>query len=132
MSKFVIAFFLAAHGLIHLGYLTPAPADPNYPFRLSNSWLVTRLGMDASAVRAVGIVLSVVTIVGFAGAALAALGIVVPSHLWSALVIVAAVASLLLLALFWHMWLVLGVAIDVAMLIALVGFHWEPLATADV
>ncbi len=126
MSKFVLAFFLVAHGIIHLGYLTPAPADPKYPFRLSNSWLIVRAGIDAAIVRALGMALGVITLVGFGAAALAALGIVVPQA-WSGwLTLVAATSSLVLLILFWHTWLVVGALIDVVMLAAVLGLRWLP------
>ena len=53
--KFMLAAFLAAHALIHLSYLSPAPprtADgPAWPFDVAQSWLVTQLGVEAFAMR---------------------------------------------------------------------------------
>jgi len=125
MWKFALGIFLAAHGLIHLGFITPAPADPKYPFSLSKSWLIHRAGLDEPTVRVVGIVLSVLTVVGFTLSGLAATGIVIPQNWGLLLMIVSSIASLLLL-LFWHSWLVLGIAIDIVLLTALLGLGWQP------
>jgi hypothetical protein len=43
--------------------------------------------------------------------------------------VAASSASLLLLVLFWHTWLVLGVAIDAALLFALLWLGWKPFDT---
>jgi hypothetical protein len=130
MWKFVFGLFLAAHGLIHLGYVAPAPTSaPNYPFNLSESWLITTVGLDGSTVRMVGIALSVLIAVGFALSGLAAGGIVVPQGWGLPLTVASAIASLLLLLIFWHTWLVLGVAIDIALLFALLWLGWKPFDT---
>jgi hypothetical protein len=129
--KLLLAAFLAAHALIHVSYLTPAPprtADgPEWPFELSRSWLVTALQLDPAVARAIGTALVGGTVVLLVAAALAAAGWVVPSGLWAPLVAAGSVASLLTLTLFFHPWLLLGFAIDAALLWAvLVG--WRPFA----
>lgn len=131
MSNVVLGFFLAAHGLIHLGYIAPAPADPNYPFRLSNSWLISSLGLPEPTVRLLGILLAVVTVGGFVLAGLAALGVIVPGGWGPTLAILSAVTSLLVLVFFWHSWLLLGVIIDLALLVALLWLNWQPFAAAS-
>jgi hypothetical protein len=131
MSNIVLGLFLAAHGIIHLGYITPAPADPKYPFRLNNSWLITSLNIPEQTVRLLGIILTIITVLGFALTGLAALGIIVPQVWWQPLTILSAGASLLLLVFFWHTWLVLGVVIDVALLVALIWLHWQPFSAAN-
>jgi hypothetical protein len=129
MWKFALGAFLAAHGLIHLGYLTPAPADPRYPFNLGKSWLITSIGFSEPSVRFLGMTLSIVTVVGFALTGLAATGIIVPPQWGLPLTVVSSIASLLLLVCFWHTWLVLGVAIDVALLVALLWLGWQPFSS---
>ncbi len=126
MSKIVLALFLAAHGLIHLGYVTPAPPDPKYPFKLDQSWLITSLHVETGIARLLGTALGALTVLGYALAALAIMGIVVPEAWWQPLTVVSSALSLLLLILFWHPWLVIGVAIDVFLLLALLVFHWQP------
>jgi hypothetical protein len=127
MPKLLLGFLFAAHGVIHLGYVTPAPSDPNYPFSLDKSWLVTGLGLSLSTVHAFGTLLAIVTVVGYALAGLSAAGIIVPHVWWQSLTVIASVASLLLLVLFWHNWLILGVVIDIALL-ALIASNWQPFA----
>jgi hypothetical protein len=126
MGKFVLAFFLGMHGLIHLGYVTPAPPDPKYPFSLSKSWLMTSLGLPGPTVRAIGIILSALTVIGFMLTGLATAGVVVPQGWWTRLTMFSAAASLLLLILFWHTWLVLGILIDLALMGAILWLHWQP------
>src|SRR5688572_3973053 len=100
MWKFALGIFLAAHGLIHLGYITPAPADPKYPFDLGKSWLITSVGFNEQSVRFLGMILSVIVVVGFALAGLAATGIVIPQQWGLPLTVMSSIASLLLLLCF--------------------------------
>lgn len=129
--KLLLAAFLAAHALIHASYLTPAPprtaGGPEWPFELARSWLVTAVGLDPGAVRAIGVALVAGTLVLLAAAAIATAGWVVPSQWWPALLVSGAVSSLLTLTLFFHPWLLLGFAIDAALLWAVFG-GWRPFA----
>jgi hypothetical protein len=131
MSLFLAAF-LAAHALIHLSYLAPAPprtaAGPEWPFEMANSWLVTAVGVDPGVVRALGTALVVVTVALFLTAALATLGWVVPTSWWPALALGGAIASALTLVLFFHPWLVVGLAIDAALVWAVLVVGWTPKA----
>jgi hypothetical protein len=124
-----IAAFLLAHAAIHAGFVSARPpataGGPPWPFELSRSWLLTPLGVDAERARLLGVALVALTIASFALAALAAIGLV-PSGVWTAAVTAGAVASIALLAIYMHPWLILGVAIDLALLwVALVG-SWTP------
>jgi hypothetical protein len=118
MPAAVVAAFLVGHGLIHGSYLAPRPpakaGGPAWPFELGRSWLLTRLGMPARWLRTLGTTLVVATIAGFAAAALAALGLA--PGLWTPGVVLGAVASLVTLGVYFHPWLVLGIAIDIALL----------------
>src|SRR5687768_6352140 len=102
MPKLLLGFLFAAHGVIHLGYVTPAPADPNYPFSLDKSWLSTNIGLKSSTVHAFGLLLAIITVAGYALAGLSAAGIIVPQAWWQTLTVIASVTSLLLLVFFWH------------------------------
>jgi hypothetical protein len=117
MWKIALAVFLLFHGLIHLGYFSPAPADPKYPFSLNKSWLTNAAGLDASAAHTLGMVLGIAAAVGFALTGLAAAGFVIPHS----------GASLLMLVIFWNNALVLGIVIDVVLLVAVLGLGWQPL-----
>lgn len=126
MWNIVLVVFLVAHGLIHLSYVAPAPAAPNYPFNLSKSWLVTAIGLDEPSVRLLGIGLTTLTVIGFVLCGFAGAGIIIPQYWASSLLLASSIVSLLLLFLFWHSWLVLGVTVDITLLVALLRFGWQP------
>lgn len=129
MPPIVVALFLAAHGLVHASYAqTPKPAagnGPAWPFYLDHSWLLTPLGLDAGATRAVGLLLIAVVVAGYAVAALGVLGIA-PGPSFVPAVVGASVASAALLALFFTPWIVLGFAIDAALVGAVLVANWRP------
>jgi hypothetical protein len=130
--KLLIAAFLTAHALIHVSYLTPAPpataSGPQWPFDLGGSWLVNGVGMDPNLVKPLGEALVVVTAALFLTAALATGGWLVPAGVWPAAVAGGAISSALLLGLFFHPWLVLGLAIDAALLWVTLVSGWQPIA----
>ncbi len=128
--KIVLALFLAAHGLLHASYLSPAPprtaGGPEWPFELTRSWLVTGLQLDPAAVRLLGAGLVSLTVALMLLAGLATAGWVVPQAWWPGLTVAAAAASLATLLLFFHPWLAIGIAIDLVLLWAVIGAGWEP------
>ncbi len=126
---YVFALFLAAHAFIHTSYLTPRPATnggPQWPFDMADSWAVVNIGVDVGIVRIVGVVLIAITIVCYLGAALAAAGLAIPGSWFAPLVVVGSVASILVLGLFFHPWIVLGIAIDLALVYAVAVAGWHP------
>ena len=114
---------------IHVGFVSPRPAatatGPAWPFTLDSSWALTRLGVDDAAARMLGTALVAVTLGAFSLAAIASLGFL-PTALWTVGAIVGALSSLALLGLFFQAWLVLGVAIDVAILWVVLIARWVP------
>jgi hypothetical protein len=72
-----------------------------------------------------GTALVAVTIGGLVLAGTAVLGFV-PGAIGTAAVMVGAIGSLALLLLFFHPWLVLGVAIDLALISAVTLVRWTP------
>jgi hypothetical protein len=128
----ILSGFLVAHGLVHLMFVTPAPASASapgateWPFDMAKSWLVTGPGLDINLVRAVGVALIAAIVVAFALAGLATAGIVVPSGTWRVLVGISTVASITLLVLFFNPQLILGVGIDAVLLAVVVSAAWSP------
>ncbi|HYK95077.1 MAG TPA: hypothetical protein VE011_04295 [Candidatus Dormibacteraeota bacterium] len=129
IARLLVVGLLLGHGLIHAAYLAPHPpvtaGGPAWPFQLGHSWLLGSLGMPAETNRVIGLGLVTLTIAGFGLAAVAALGIA-PAALWAPAIAVGAAASLGLLVVFFHPWLALGVAIDIALLWVALIIGWTP------
>jgi hypothetical protein len=83
------------------------------------SWLLPTLGLPT--VQSMGNFLWMVTLLTFV-----ATGIVVffGMEWWRTVAIVGALLSLLVIALFWQPNMILGAAVDVAILVALLWVHW--------
>jgi hypothetical protein len=132
--RIVLGLLLIGHALIHFGYLSPVPprtaGGPEWPFEMSKSWLVTNVGLSADLVRPIGTLLVALVVIAMVGAGLATLRIVVPHEWWAALVVTGAVASLITLALFFHPWIVLGLAIDAGLLYLILVNGWDPFAAS--
>jgi hypothetical protein len=102
---------LLAHGLVHLLYL----ADDVPEFSIDRSWLV-----PGAARRPLALGLVAATIVGFLVVALAVWGLPGLSGWWPGVAVVACLLSMVLLGLYWDAWLMVGVAIDLAVLAVVV------------
>ncbi len=126
-TPLLIAGFLVAHAAIHIAFISPPPpataGGPAWPFSTDRSWMVTRFGMAPGLARVLAYALVAATIGGFALAALTAIG-VAPAAVWLPAVTIGAVASLAVLVAFFHPWLVLGVAINLGLLWAVVVAGW--------
>ena len=116
----LLALFLVVHASIHIGYL----CGPAWPFVASEPWLVTGLGASADMVRAVGIVLVLLTFVAFVLAAVMATGFMRSS--WKPLIIVASVASATVLLLLVTPWTLPGLVIDALLLWETLVWGWRP------
>ena len=125
MLRMVFGFFLIAHALAHAGLAAaPIPDDPNttpgaFFTNVNRSWLFLKIGLDSTVVRWIGITLVAFSIIGFIIAGLGVLGVSVFNHIWRGMAGFSASTSLLLLILFWHPWLVVGVLINIGLWIML-------------
>src|SRR5450759_6031442 len=112
VARIVTGVLLLAHGLVHLLYLAPDVPE----FSLDQSWLVPE-----TARRQLGLGLMVATVAAFALLALCLCGVPGLSAVWPALTIVSCLLSVVLLVLFWDIHLVVGLAIDLALLSVVVA-----------
>lgn len=134
MVKILFGLFLIAHGLVHAGLAAaPIPNDPEskpgaFFTAASRSWLLPQLGLGGSAIQWIGIVLVILSTVGFVLAGLGVLGVPGLNTIWRAVTVISSCLSLLLLILFWHPWLIVGVLIDIGLLISLL---WAKLLPVD-
>lgn len=132
MVKIALAVFLIVHGLVHAGLAAaPIPNDPDskpgsFFTATARSWLLPRLGLNTSTVQWVGILLVALVTLGFILAGLGVLGVPGLSTGWRTVAMVSVCLSLLLLILFWHPWLVVGIMIDIGILITLLWTKWLP------
>ena len=131
IGVWLFAAFLLGHGLVHIMFAAPPPSQAGtsgaeFAFDPSNSWLVTTHVAEVSVVRALVLALVAVTVIGYALAAMATVGLVVPASLWPSLVLGATLASVGLMAVGLMPGLVLGVAIDVVLLAIVFASVWNP------
>ena len=132
MLKIALAIFLIAHGLVHAGLAAaPNPVDqdakPGAFFTSpGRSWLLPRIGLNPAAVQWIGIILVALATLGFVLAGLGVFGISGLTTIWRTVAVFSSCVSLLLLVLFWHPWLIVGVLIDIGILVALLWVKWSP------
>ena len=133
MPSLLVALLLVAHALVHASFVSPAPPPkpgaPQWPFDLAHSWVLSPLGLGAWATQALGVALLAVVLVGLAVAALSVVGIL-PAGAFMPGIVVGSVASIAMLGLFFHPWLVLGLVIDGILLWAVLASGWRPGETA--
>ncbi|MBK5109072.1 MAG: hypothetical protein JJE12_13120 [Anaerolineales bacterium] len=128
--KIIIALFLIAHGLVHAGLAAaPNPSDPDakpgaFFTSPDRSWLFHQLGLDASVVQWIGITLVVLSTLGFVLAGLGVFGVPGLDEIWRTIAVVSTIISLVLLVLFWHPWIIVGVLIDIGVLVSLLWTNW--------
>jgi hypothetical protein len=129
IARLLIIAFMIAHGAIHTGFVSARPpataGGPEWPFDLGHSWALSSIGVAPETLRLLGLALFAVALGGFALAALATLGIL-PGGSWEAAVAVGSAASLVLLVLFFHPWLAVGVVLDVGLLWVAFASGWTP------
>jgi hypothetical protein len=131
VGTWLVSGFLLAHGLIHAMFIPrqvarQSSARVEYPFSLDRSWLITRVGVKPTTIRALGTLLVVVTIGAYVLAALCTVGIGIPAAAWSPLIVVASMSSALLLLIAFAPGLVLGLAIDLVLLWMALTTAWQP------
>ena len=114
MVKFLLGAFLIAHGLVHAGLAAapnPDKADSTggaFFTAANRSWLLPQAGLNDAVVQWIGVVLVILTTLGFVVAGLGVFGVPGLSEVWRTVAVVSACLSLSLLIVFWHPWLVVG------------------------
>lgn len=133
LGPWLLAFLVFVHGWVHLMFVFPKPERGNayagtgeYPFDFGRSWLIRRAGLDAGPVRIIGFALMAAVFGLCLLAALSTIGLIVPSDWWAALMVLAALSSTLMLALFYSPALVLGFFTNAAMVVLVVSGSWSP------
>jgi len=133
VGNWLLAAFLLGHGWVHAMYVMPQPkatattaSGAQWAFELDHSKVLAPHGVTVSAQRTLGMLLVAGTVAGFSVAALATIPLIVPAAAWSALLVGSSVTSLLLMGLFFHRGLVIGIGIDVVLLWVALASVWLP------
>ena len=116
MLELATGAFLILHGLVHVGYVSPKPTDPRYPFAAERTWVVSVAHLDAGTAHGLFTALAALAVLAFT---FAGIGVVVGAGWWPLLAVAGSIASLVVLVLGFHPWLALGVVIDLAIIAAL-------------
>ena len=118
--KIILGVLLIAHGLVHTGLAAaPNPADPDaqplaFFTTVGRSWLFSRVGMTPNSVKWIGFSLVGLATLGFVLAGIGILSSGGLNTIWRPCAAFSSFVSLLLLVLFWHPWLPVGILIDLA------------------
>jgi hypothetical protein len=129
MLKILVALVLLAHGIGHvMGPLQVFKVATINPAWAGDSWVLTSV-TGQSVGQAIGVVLWIAALIGFAALAGVVLGWL-PTAWWAPLAIVASALSLAGIALFPTafplMSTVGAVVVDIAVLASVFWFHWAP------
>src|SRR5690349_93737 len=118
MLRILLGLFLIAHGLIHASYSAPRPPEGpvRWPFELGQSWVLSPLGISTTLARPLGTLLWIAATLLTVAAGLGVFGVPVLHESWRGLAVAGAVASLLLLAIYFDPMLIVGLVIDVALI----------------
>jgi hypothetical protein len=129
LIRILIAVFLVAHAYIHvsLTYVPlPNPDGPHTPFwpswwreAVDPAWPASKLGLPNGLERGLGSALWLLTAAGFTLMGLCLLFFPGLDQVWKAAAMLGAGSSLLLFVFYFHPWLVIGIAIDLAVLAGL-------------
>lgn len=116
MWQIVIGVCLIVHGLVHWVYAAPQPDAPGaepWSF-LTQRWLATKTGLDQAVVLKLGIAFILIVTIGFA---VSGIGLLFSKEWWRVAAISSSVLSLILLALFWHKWMIAGPILDTGIIL---------------
>lgn len=137
--KILISVLLILHGLIvaaqsagSFGSTIPAEV-PNpafvswWPLNMGRSWLFSWIGLERTlAVYRIGGLLWLVAGLALVGAGLSVSGLVIPTDWWRALALAGSALSLVMLVLYFHPLMLIGTSSSLAVLVALLWFHYPP------
>jgi hypothetical protein len=135
--KLIAAGVLLLHGLGHggalgaLAWIRFRPGTPTGDWHAARSWLVPSLSADTAT--AVASAFWVASLVGFVIAATSFWGVLVPDGVWRPLAVVSALVSIGGIALFFGTWpmfnTLVALAVNVAVLVAVLWLRWSPAAS---
>lgn len=124
--RILFALFILAHGWVHMSLAqVPVPQPgalrtPSFPAwwrsGVDPSWPASRFGFSSETTRTLGWVLWLVVVILYTLGTVALVFFPAVTAVWQGLAVGASAFSLVLLGLYWHPWLPVGVIIDLALL----------------
>lgn len=112
--RIVVGLLLIIHGFAHYQITTGWGSKPAI-----ESWLLPTVGM--ATMQSLGTTLWVATLLAYVATGLV---LFMGMEWWRSVAVVASVLSLLVIVLFWQPNMVIGAAIDVGILVALLWVRW--------
>lgn len=97
-----------------------------WPTNLGQSWLLSWLGLEKAPFTWISGVLWLAGGIALAAAGLGVLGFIIPSDWWRTLAIAGGAISLFMLVVYLHPFTIIGTALSIAILVALLWVHWPP------
>jgi len=116
------------HGVIHgvLAMLPNPEAEKPVVATFFTGWAGSWLRnlLSGGALQVIALVLAVVAGIGFLAAGLAMFDLLLPHDWWRALAIAASVVSLVLCALFWYTYLIVGPVVAISIIVVVGLLRW--------
>lgn len=119
MTRLLVICFLVAHGFVHAA-IYDMPPDPKakQPFDPGDSWALRRAGVAGATVKRTSAVLATA---GASLYAVAALGLLLDAGWWTTATLAATAVAAALKTAYFNRWLVLGLALDAGIVVAVVA-----------
>lgn len=134
MKNLIIGGVLLVHGLGHGGALAALlwirlmPGTETRGWLAARSWLFPSLTVSTASI--VASAFWIIALIGFVAAALSFWGILLPADLWRPVAVASAVVSLVGMILFVGTWpafnYLAALAVNFAVLVAVLLLHWVP------
>jgi uncharacterized membrane protein YhiD involved in acid resistance len=126
--RILIGILLVLHGVIHaiLAVVPNPSSDKPVAATFFSEWAGQWLRdlLSGSALQVIAIVLAAIAGIGFLAAGLAMFDVLLPHGWWRALAIAASVVSLVLCALFWNTYLIVGPVVAIGIIVVVGLLRW--------
>ena len=119
--QLLVILVLVGHTAMHFGAVFCGPL-----FESTAPSIAAITGVDAAVVKAIAIVLTSITVAGYLLALLSGRGVLLPRRWWGPLVVVASVASAVVLVGSFEPPAVPGLAIDAVLVAVVLVRSWQP------
>jgi len=137
MLRWVVGGVLMLHGLGHggavaaLAWINGRPGTDTGAWSAARAWAVPSLGADSATL--IASAFWIVSLAGFAVAALSFWGVLVPVEWWRPMAVAAALVSIVGIVVFFGTWptfnTLAALGVNAAVLVAVLWLRWPPEAT---